>query len=369
MQKLIELQKDENILVSSKIEQYLKPDFLYLPVKENVLNVHKNEEVLIGSNVLPQSISPISGYVRKLVKMDSLVNSEYYLEIENDFKEKRKKETFSRAKLKKEDILKKLNLENKKNLVLNALDNELYVLTENFYLFLYYEELLELLDEISQLFDITIYICLKASSSENINKLMSALGMYPTIILKVLPDYYLLAKNKFLLSYLELKEEETQVVSASLFYGIYNELKKNKPTTTKLITISGNAIKPRMIVEVKIGTRLKEVIDEYFEVNENAVFIANGLMSGKEIKLDNFIVTEELNSLLVMNSVEAKPEGKCINCGLCSDICPVKIKPVFLHDPKYLNHVKDKCINCGLCSYICPVYIKFNRYLKGEHHE
>ena len=369
MQKLIELQKDETILVSSKIEQYLQPDFIYLPVKDGVLNIHKNDKVSIGSVVLPQIFSPVSGYVRRLVKRDSLINSEYYLEIENDFQETRLQESFLQKRLKKENILSMLDLDNKKKLVLNALDNELYVLTENFYLFLYYEELLDLLDEISQMFDITIYVCLKASSSANINKLMSALGMYPTIILKVLPDYYLLAKDHFLLSYLELDEEETQVVRASKLYEIYNKLKKNKITTSKLITISGNAIKPRMIVDVKIGTRLKEVIDEFFLVNENALFIANGLMSGKEINLDEFIITDELNSVLVMSIKEEKKEGKCINCGLCSELCPVKIKPVFLKDPKYFNLVKDKCINCGLCSYICPVYINFNRYLKGEYHE
>ena len=34
MQKLIELKKDENILVSSKLESFLKPDYVY----DNLLN-------------------------------------------------------------------------------------------------------------------------------------------------------------------------------------------------------------------------------------------------------------------------------------------------------------------------------------------
>ena len=70
-----------------------------------------------------------------------------------------------------------------------------------------------------------------------------------------------------------------------------------------------------------------------------------------------------------MKKSEEKKEGKCLRCGLCSDICPVHLNPVLLKNPKYASLIKKECINCGLCSYICPVYINFNTYLKGESHE
>ena len=50
----------------------------------------------------------------------------------------------------------------KKNIVLNAIDDDAYVLTENFYLFLHYEEFLELLDLLEQLLDFeSVYVCVK----------------------------------------------------------------------------------------------------------------------------------------------------------------------------------------------------------------
>ena len=211
MQKLIELKKDEEILVSSKPGKYLKPDYVYIPVKkEDKLLVKPNEKVKIGSNITTSSISPISGVVRSLKKMMSFKNALYYLEIENDFEEQRVKEGAKKRKFSKEEVFEVLSkeLKDKKNLVLNAIDDELYVVTENFYLFLYYDVFLELLDDLDSMFHLEhIIVCVSASSSENISNLMSDLGMYPHIELKMVPSLYLLGKTEFLLSYLGMDEK------------------------------------------------------------------------------------------------------------------------------------------------------------------
>ena len=62
-------------------------------------------------------------------------------------------------------------------------------------------------------------------------------------------------------------------------------------------------------------------------------------------------------------------QENCINCGACSNICPVKINPLLLAKNSYKTKVINKCLKCGLCSYICPVNINFNEYLKGDHNE
>ena len=361
MHKLIELKKDENILVSSQIEKFLKPDFIYIPIGNNEkIHVHKNDHILIGDILVSNGlISPVSGVVKQIRKMDSAQDGEYFLEIENDFLESRKKNAGVREKITKEEVLKVFRgLEGKKNFVLNAIDDEIYVLTENFYLFLYYDVFLELLDDLNGLFMFdNIYVCVKASSSENINKLMSELGMYPNIELKIVPDLYLLGRKEFLLSYLGLVSEDAYVLSSSMFFAYYNALKRSRVTTDKLITISGNGIHNPMVVQVKIGSKLNDVVHELVEMDEDVLFIANGLMSGKVIDLENFVVTSSLHSLLIMKKEEKMKSGECINCGACMDICPVGLNPLLLH----LEKVKEKCINCGLCSYICPVYIDFRR--------
>ena len=360
MQKFIELKKDENILVSSMLESSLQPDAIYLPVQNGKIFVHQNDCVKIGEEVLEGVLSPISGTVKSLKRMHSLAGDGYYLEIANDFEERYLKEVGKRRKIKKEDILKVFNLDGMKNFVLNAIDDEIYVSTQNFYLYLYYDAFLELLDEIEQIFpDLNVYVCVKASSSENVSKLMSDLGMYPNIILKIVPDYYLLGRKLFLLSYLGLDVEKSFILSAGEFYDIYNYLKRSRTKSDLLLTISGDACKNPMVIQVKIGTLLKDIVKEKIEIlNGDICYFANGLMSGQEISLDSFVVTTDLQSLLIMKKKKEPKARKCIRCGLCSELCPFHLHPYLFGNPKY-QHEKERCINCGLCSYICPVYIHF----------
>lgn len=374
MQKLIELKGEEGLLVSSKTEKYLKPDYVYIPVKkEDKLLVSPNEKVKIGSHITTSSISPISGVVRNLKKMVSFNNALYYLEIENDFEEQRVKEGAKKRKFSKEEVFEVLSkeLKDKKNLVLNAIDDELYVVTENFYLFLYYDVFLELLDDLDSMFHLEhIIVCVKSSSSENISNLMSDLGMYPHIELKMVPNLYLLGKTEFLLSYLGMDEKNTVVIKASKFYDAYNTLKRGRCPSDKLLTINGNAIKNPMVIQCKIGALLKDVIKELVEFKEkDFLVIAGGLMQGQIIDIDNFVITHSLDSILIMRKEEAKKSLNCLKCGACHDICPKGLYPNLFSDPVYFEQKKNICLKCGLCSYICPVYINFNKYWKGENNE
>lgn len=375
MQKLITIKRDESILVSSKIESFLKPDYVYLPLlDEKGILVHLKNKVKIGDELEQHSsyLAPVSGVVRGLKKMHSLEHVTYYFEIENDFEERRKEEVGAKRKVSKKEFLMLFpDLAHKKNVVLNAIDDEIYVSTENFYLFLHYEEFLELLDEMYQLFSLeTIYVCLRASSSENINQLMSDLGMYPHIELKMVPDTYLLGHSSFLLSYLGLQEEKTEVIRASRFYHAYNLLVRGRTKSDQLLTISGDAVKKSFVVQVKIGSLLKDIVKEFVEIiHDDVLYFANGLMAGKEITLDSFVVTDELDGLLIMKRKEKQKKEKCIRCGLCHDICPVHLQPLLFSNPTYFEQAKKECIKCGLCSYICPVHIQFLLDRKEDNHE
>lgn len=385
MQKLIELEKDASIQVSSIIEKYEKPDFIYIPVENSSTIVTKiYDKVKIGTPLIKVAstvvTSPVSGIVQGIKIMNTLKGKMGAIEILNDFEETKvidpiiKKQGGTIKKEVLDKLLKahfNLDFNNVKCLILNCIDDDPYILTENFYLLLNYEGILETLDKLDKLYNFEhITICVKDNNGENINKLMENLGMYPNIKLNIVPNLYLLGKEKILLDYLEFNIKDSYVVKASLFYHVYNLLLRNRLINNKLLTISGNGLKNPMVVKVKIGTKLADVVKSLVQVKkEDLSYIINGLMSGYMIDLKDFIITNEVEGLLIMTNKKNIEASKCIKCGACIDICPVGINPLLLENPDYLKQVQDKCLKCGLCSYICPSYIDFNKYIWGDKNE
>ena len=58
-------------------------------------------------------------------------------------------------------------------------------------------------------------------------------------------------------------------------------------------------------------------------------------------------------------------ERACINCGYCSDVCPVDILPQFTLKSILAEEVEESlahglldCVECGLCTYVCPSKIE-----------
>ena len=47
-------------------------------------------------------------------------------------------------------------------------------------------------------------------------------------------------------------------------------------------------------------------------------------------------------------------ENKCINCGVCIDVCPHEVF-TWLHTGKVVMQDKDRCMECGACALNCPV--------------
>lgn len=382
MRKLIKLKKDYNIIFDNSIVDFLNPDYVYLPIKDNYdVLVKPNDAVLKGQiileNNLNKNISPISGIVgqNSICYCDGQkVNA---LLIQNDFKEKEK--LYNRKKLtnyKKDVIISKLYdfyfkyianiLETKKinNLIINGIEDEPYIENNPYILKKYNKEILEMADIFSNSFEIpNTMITIKSSNTRIIEAYLSKIGTYPNITIKLVDDKYLLGTPFFLMEYLSLTEDDTLIIDARTFISIYKGLKYNKDTTETYITISGDAIEKSKVIKVKIGTLLKDVVENYIKiVDKDCIYILNGLMRGYECNISNTIISK--NTLgLIINHKEEINESKCNLCGLCYKICPVKVNPKKVMDT---NRKSENCIDCGLCSYICPCHINLRKYLRGE---
>ena len=147
-------------------------------------------------------------------------------------------------------------------------------------------------------------------------------------------------------------------------YNIHNVLKRRKPITERLLTLSGNSIENSKVLNVKIGTIIPDIIENCCDiVNDKYFVIKNGLIAGKTLTHLNQPITSNMRSLF-LNTKSKDIERKCINCGLCNAKCPVGLNPKYLKEHK--NADRSKCIGCGLCTYICPSKINFKPYLGGK---
>ncbi|MDD2505023.1 MAG: 4Fe-4S dicluster domain-containing protein [Bacilli bacterium] len=376
MASLIRINKNKKLEASKTVYNHLSPDYIYIPYKkDDVLYFKTNDSVLkddiVISNDKNNIYSSVSGKVLGMTKM--FINNEEteVVVIENDFKEKTKKIKGVKKHLNnysKEEIL---SLVSKFNFVdcdfsgevilVNGIDYEVYENNKSALIKKYINEILEVIDALFTIFNAKkSFLAIKNNDSENVDLLIHHIGTYPNIDLKMLPDLYPLGHKDILKKELIMpKDKQNGIMYFDLIdiYNIYNILKRQRPVTEKYITISGDLVVTPKVINVKIGSSLKDILVNNIKLkNDNYKIIVNGLLSGYEVPSSDLIITKEINSVFI-NTVNNDVASNCINCGMCHTKCPAGV------DPRTGKN-KDKCIKCGICTYVCPAKINFKKVFK-----
>lgn len=373
---LITLNKEYSLLLKDTVTEYLNPNYIYLPVNDDKLLINPKDYIYKGKEILKNKYSPISG---RIVGLKNLTDDKF-LVVENDFKEKLENKVSLRKnvnKMSKEQLLElvknfdlklyeKLNC-NFSKIIINCIEEQLYVGNYMFLVKEYSNELLEILNDISNILELKeITIIVKDTDYNIIDYLNNIVGIYPNINIKFLPNKYLISEKSILCKYLNINEHFIYLNIMEL-YNLYNFLKRKRIVEDKFLTITGNAIENPQVFKCKMYTKLNDIITNFIEFkSENYVIIVNNLLSNHFCDAKELIVTEDIDSIFIMKKREYK-EKKCILCGKCNDICPVKIKVSNLINGKNCDY--EDCIKCGLCNYICPSYININKYLEGGKNE
>jgi len=373
---LITLNKEYSLLLKDTVTEYLNPNYIYLPVNDDKLLINPKDYIYKGKEILKNKYSPISG---RIVGLKNLTDDKF-LVVENDFKEKLENKVSLRKnvnKMSKEQLLElvknfdlklyeKLNC-NFSKIIVNCIEEQLYVGNYMFLVKEYSNELLEILNNISNILELKeITIIVKDTDYNIIDYLNNIVGIYPNINIKFLPNKYLISEKSILCKYLNINEHFIYLNIMEL-YNLYNFLKRKRIVEDKFLTITGNAIENPQVFKCKMYTKLDDIITNFIKFkSENYVIIVNNLLSNHFCDAKELIVTEDIDSIFIMKKREYK-EKKCILCGKCNDICPVKIKVSNLINGKNCDY--EDCIKCGVCNYICPSYININKYLEGGKNE
>lgn len=386
----------------NKIEEYLNPKYVYFKIDDNELLVKKEDNILKGEKILKTKFdtyihSSVSGKVVDFVELlDYKNNKSKFIKIENNFKEKEiyKKEDITN--ITKEEFIKNLknngivglggagfptyikyNTDNVKTLIINAVECEPYITADYNLLFNHIKEVIEILNIIDKIYNLDeIFIAIKVKNRILKEKIIPFISKYEKIKLVEVPNLYPMGWEKSLVRYIKhtdykkLPIEKNIIVSnVSTIYAIYESIMYNKPLIEKVVTLSGEFKNP-CNVKVKIGTNfneLKKVFKDYN--NKDITLITGGPMMGESLESDNFIIPNNLNSVIALEKIKEDNTITCLRCGKCSANCPAKICPVLVKDnidskEELKRLAVERCIECGICSFICPSKINLREYMR-----
>ncbi|MDO4218442.1 MAG: electron transport complex subunit RsxC [Synergistaceae bacterium] len=145
---------------------------------------------------------------------------------------------------------------------------------------------------------------------------------------------------------------------------IYRAIKLGEPSTERVVTVTGDAIKEPRNVRTKLGTNIKELIDFCGGfIAEPIKVISGGPMMGITMRNLDAPVTKATSGILALTKQSAMihKATPCLRCGKCVAACPMGLEPVVL-DPLVIARKYDEfeaaggmnCIECGSCTYVCP---------------
>ncbi len=220
------------------------------------------------------------------------------------------------------------------------------------------------------------------------------------------PDAYPLGWEKVLIKYLTGKEYRQ--LPAELGFTVSNvgtaiatsyAIRDNRPLIRRLVTVSGEGIKRPGLYYVRIGTLASELITlagGYINDAKEVKVIVGGPMMGGVMRSEDFVISRGVNGIIVLPTkakqeethplkkiqdimfpsysqevVMEKSEQPCVQCGRCTDHCPIGLQPVLIKqyaqskDKKSLETLNTKlCAECGTCTYICPSHIEVTEFVR-----
>ena len=159
-------------------------------------------------------------------------------------------------------------------------------------------------------------------------------------------------------------------------YAIYNAITYGEPLVSRVVTITGEAIKQPQNLKARIGTPINELIKQCGGyIGEVDRMLIGGPMMGFTLHNDTAPVIKTTNCVIATTAVDVplpQPVLPCIRCGDCAAVCPVNLLPQQLYWYARANDydkVQDfklfDCIECACCDYVCPSHIPLVKYYQS----
>ena len=165
---------------------------------------------------------------------------------------------------------------------------------------------------------------------------------------------------------------------------LYHLYKDKKSVNHTLVALAGLGWKDNLILNLPLGTKIKEITQAYLKEGGQVRLIKNSLMTGQVLKMEDVLdkdttlliaIPEDVKDSQGINTGLHGPVRACISCGQCQNVCPVGLIPHLLHKHVEQGLVNERladlrifdCIECNLCNYGCPSKIDLiGSIIKGK---
>jgi electron transport complex protein RnfC len=147
-------------------------------------------------------------------------------------------------------------------------------------------------------------------------------------------------------------------------FAIYEAVYLGKPLYERVITVTGSALENPKNLLVRVGTPLKDIIEQCQpKIERIGKIVLGGPMMGiAQFSQDTSTIKATSGVILLdKKDVPKFKEEFCIRCGECVKNCPMGLMPCLISmavEKENWELAKTygalDCIECGLCSYLCP---------------
>ena len=175
----------------------------------------------------------------------------------------------------------------------------------------------------------------------------------------------------------DLLKEGIVVISVDTAIAVSRAVTQGRPLQRCIVTLSGDCLESPRNYRVRIGTSVRELIENAGVVTRAAgKTILGGPITGTALTNTNIPITKSTACILLLSEETAHQmdESACIRCGRCVSACPMLLEPYRLEKlalKRDWKHFEEsggmECIDCGTCSYVCPAKRKVSvNVLKGK---
>jgi len=233
-----------------------------------------------------------------------------------------------------------------------------------------------------------IIIGIEANKPEARATIEQAARALDSIRVACLPTRYPMGSEKHLVQTLTGKETPARGLTADIgivvhnpatAFAVHEALRFGRPLVSRVMTVSGKAVRRPANLRVPLGTPLQNLIDHCGGLAVKPTrLVSGGPMMGQPLPSTRVPTVKGSNGLLALtdgetNRQEAMP---CIRCASCVRACPCGLLPLEMAAHARAGDLEAvvklglmDCIGCGSCAYVCPSHIplvQFFNYTRGE---